>query len=112
MTATEQLSKSSLMQFTGSETWYRHGVNRAVLFTDGAKYVADNGGAHWLLDEIALAQILECKVKAEEFQVWKLAVDLAKPTPRLPWEAGNAREVLSRDIGFPDFPLPKITLCF
>jgi hypothetical protein len=25
-------------------------------FTDGAKHVADAGGAYWLLDEIALAQ--------------------------------------------------------
>jgi hypothetical protein len=41
--------------FTGSETWYRHALNRAVLFTDGAKHVADAGGADWLLDEIALA---------------------------------------------------------
>ena len=36
-------------------TWYRHALNRAVLFTDGAKHVADAGGADWLLDEIALA---------------------------------------------------------
>ena len=39
------LNKSDLMQFTGSEQWYRHGINRKVLFTDGAKHVADAGGA-------------------------------------------------------------------
>ena len=38
---TKTLNKSDLVQFTGSESWYRHGINRAVLFTDGAKYVAD-----------------------------------------------------------------------
>jgi len=38
---TKTLNKSDLRQFTGSENWYRHGINRAVLFTDGAKYVAD-----------------------------------------------------------------------
>jgi uncharacterized protein DUF6876 len=27
-----------------------------VLFTDGAKYVADQAGAYWLINEIALAQ--------------------------------------------------------
>ena len=41
---TKTLNKSDLAQFTGSETWYRHGINRAVLFTDGAKYVADQAG--------------------------------------------------------------------
>jgi hypothetical protein len=38
---------------------------RTILFTDGAKYVADNGGAYWLLDEIAFAQKGEKAVAAE-----------------------------------------------
>ena len=48
--------ESDLDQFTGSENWYRHGLNRNVTFTDGAKYVADEGGAYWLLDAIAICQ--------------------------------------------------------
>ena len=50
------LSKSDLAQFTGSENWYRHGINRNVLYTEGVQYVAEHGGAHWLLDEIAITQ--------------------------------------------------------
>ena len=53
---TKILNKSDLAQFTGTEQWYRHAINRAVLYTDGAKYVADTAGAYWLLDEIALIQ--------------------------------------------------------
>ena len=41
------LDKAQLSQFTGSENWYRHGINRKVTFTDGAKYVADAAGGHW-----------------------------------------------------------------
>jgi hypothetical protein len=52
MTTTKTLTKADLRQFTGSETWWRHGLVRDVLFTDGAKHVADAGGAYWLLDEI------------------------------------------------------------
>jgi len=37
---TKTLSKSDLAQFTGSENWYRHGINRNVLYTDGAHHVA------------------------------------------------------------------------
>lgn len=39
----------------GTETWWRHPLNRNVTYTDGVKYFADNaaGGAHWLLDIIA-----------------------------------------------------------
>ena len=55
----EKLDPAVLAQFTGSEHWYRHGLVRDILFTDGAKYVADQGGAYWLLDEIAIAQRFE-----------------------------------------------------
>jgi hypothetical protein len=64
-----KLNEADLSQFTGSENWYRHGINRSVLFTDGAKYVADQGGAYWLLDEIVLAQRYQKAVAAKEFQV-------------------------------------------
>ncbi len=47
---TKTLNTADLAQFTGSENWYRHAINHAVLFTDGAKYVADQAGAYWLLD--------------------------------------------------------------
>ena len=53
---TKTLSTSDLAQFTGSENWYRHGINRNVLYTDGAQHVAEHGGAYWLLDEIAIIQ--------------------------------------------------------
>ena len=56
MTNAATLSESQLRQFTGSENWYRHGINRSVLYTDGAKFLADQGGAYWLLDIIAIAQ--------------------------------------------------------
>jgi Family of unknown function (DUF6876) len=62
----------NLNQFTGTEQWYRHALNHAVTFTDGAKYVADQAGAYWLLDEIALAQRYQQAASAEPFQVWRL----------------------------------------
>jgi hypothetical protein len=61
-----------MRRFTGSEHWYRHALNRKIVFTDGAKHVADHGGAYWLLDEIALIQPYDKRVAAEEFQVWSL----------------------------------------
>jgi hypothetical protein len=53
--ATKTLTKADLAHFTGSEHWYSHGLVRSVLYTDGARHVAEAGGAYWLLDEIALA---------------------------------------------------------
>jgi hypothetical protein len=106
------LNEADLRQFTGSEHWYRHGLVRSIVFTDGAKYVADQGGAYWLLDEIALAQRGEKAVAAQEFQVWKLKVDLDKSTGILTCEDGNDHEVFRKAILFTDFPADEITLWF
>ena len=106
-----KLDKAELSRFTGSEHWYRHGINRSVLFTDGAKYVADAGGAYWLLDEIALAQRGEKAVAAQEFQVWTLTVN-ADRTARFVCEDGNGNTVFEKAIPFTDFPADTVTLWF
>ena len=111
MMKTARLSERDLRQFTGTENWYRHGINRKVLFTDGAKYVADEGGAYWLLDEIALIQPYDKAVAAEAFQVWKLKVR-ADRTATLTCEDGNDNVVFTKEIAFTDFPLDEITLWF
>ena len=105
------LHKDDLRQFTGSEQWYRHGLVRTVLFTDGAKYVADMGGAYWLLDEIALAQRYKKAVAAEEFQLWRLTVK-DNNTAALVCEDGNGKHVYSKRIGFTDFPLESVELYY
>jgi hypothetical protein len=93
MQDTKKLTAADLRQFTGSEQWYRHALVRDVLFTDGAKYVADQAGAYWLLDEIALAQRYEKTVAGEAFQLWKLKVEPGH-TATLTCEDGNMREAL------------------
>ena len=108
---TKTLNTADLAQFTGSENWYRHGINRRVLFTDGAKYVADHAGAYWLLDEIAIIQPHDKRVAAEEFQVWKLAVN-ADQTGVLTCEDGNDNVVYTKLIEYTDFPIDGITLYF
>jgi hypothetical protein len=65
MQDTKTLTAADLRQFTGTEQWYRHGIVRDVLFTDGAKYVADQAGAYWLIDEIAFAQRGDKQVAGE-----------------------------------------------
>jgi hypothetical protein len=108
---TKTYSRAELSQFTGSENWYRHGLVRSVLFTNGAKYVADSAGAYWLLDEIALAQKAQRAIAAEEFQVWKLTVG-ANQAGILICEDGNDRAVFAKKIEFTDFPAEGVTLYF
>jgi hypothetical protein len=106
-----RLTEADLSQFTGSEHWYRHPLNRNVLFTDGVKYVADQGGAYWLLDSIALAQLSEKSVAAEEFQAWKLSVRPDR-TATLTCEDGNYNVVFTQELEFTDFPVTEVTLWF
>ena len=108
----EQFSPEVMRQFTGSEHWYRHALNRKIVFTDGAKHVADHGGAYWLLDEIALIQPYDKRVAAEEFQVWTLKADVLKHTGTLTCEDGNGNKVFEKALEFTDFPLFEITLWF
>jgi hypothetical protein len=108
---TKTLDKADLRQFTGTEQWYRHGLNRKVLFTDGVKYVADQGGAYWLIDEIAIIQPYNKRVAAEEFQVWKLVVR-PDQTATLTCSDGNGNTVFTKPIEYTDFPLNEITFYF
>lgn len=107
----EKLTKAILSQFTGSENWYRHPINRKVTFTDGAKYVADTAGAYWLLDEIAIIQPYDKRVAAEAFQLWKLTVS-KDSTALLTCDDGNGVIVYTKPIEFTDFPLEEIEFYF
>jgi len=111
MTEQHTLTKADLAQFTGTEYWYRHGLVRSVLFTDGAKYVADAGGAYWLLDEIALAQRFEKRVSGEEFQLWRLTLKKDQAA-LLVCEDGNGKKLFSKSIPYTDFPLDEISFYY
>jgi hypothetical protein len=110
MTA-RSISKRDLAQFTGSENWYRHGINRNVYYTDGAQHVAEHGGAYWLLDEIAIIQPYNKAVAGEEFQVWKLTVHPDR-SATLTCDDGNGGIVFTKEIKYTDFPLDEIVLYF
>ena len=104
-----ELKSEDLGQFTGTENWYRHAINRNLTYTDGVRFVAEHGGAYWLIDEIALAQSRK-EVRAEEFQHWTLTV--TNHTAVLSCGDGNGNTVYSQQISFTDFPLPTINFYF
>jgi hypothetical protein len=106
----KDLKEDDLGQFTGTANWYRHPLVRSIAYTDGAQYVAEHGGAYWLLDIVATMQ-LDKAIRAEAFQVWKLAV---KPdrAGTVTCEDGNGKEVYRQELEFTDFPLPEITFYF
>ncbi|MBL9029641.1 MAG: hypothetical protein JNK42_04145 [Caedimonas sp.] len=98
-------------QFTGREQWFRHGLaRRKVLYTKGAPYVAEHGGAYCLIDEITFNQAVP-KVAAQEFQVWRLSVHDDK-SATLTCDDGNHQIAFTKRIEYTDFPLPEIRFYF
>jgi hypothetical protein len=80
------------------------------------QYLAECGGAYWLIDEILLNQ-QRPKIKKEEFQVWELSrvktSDGHTTTQAiLTCTDGNGGLVWGEAIGFTDFPLLKVKLYF
>lgn len=111
MSQRKTLDPETLAQFTGSTNFYRHRLVREVLYTEGVEYVAETAGAYWLLDEIALAPRYVIPVKAEDFQVWDLKVNVDH-SGLLTCGDGNGRELYATPIPFTHFPSPGIRLFY
>lgn len=110
MTTENSFTADELARFKGTANWYRHPLARAVLYTDGVKFIAERAGGFWLVDEIALSQISEPALKGEEFQVWTLIVENTAAILRC--DDGNDRQLLDKGIGYTDFPEQGIKLYF
>ncbi len=104
------LKKSDLNNFYGTEKWYRHPLFRKFTYTDGVQYVAEHGGAVWLVTDIFAYQGEE-KIKDQPFQVWILKVS-EDQTGVLIAEDGNKKKIFRHELHFTDFPLDEITLWF
>lgn len=106
------LTQADLSQFTGSDTFTKY-MGGTVL-SEGARYVADQAAAYWLMDIIWSWQT-DPKVRAEEFQVWKLKADgdVEKMRPAVvTCDDGNGNVIATQVIRATDFPLTTVTLWF
>ena len=105
-----QTLTAQLAQFTGSETFTRHGLARSVLMTEGVTFLAKHAQAHWLTDAIA-SYLNDARAKEEEFQVWQLSVDGVSRRAVLSMTDGNStKPIITQSLAYTDFPLDAITL--
>lgn len=112
-----------LDNFIGTED--HHKYQFGVFLTDGAKFLAENAQAYWLMDVIASYQF-EPKIarnpRLRQFQLWMLNVgdshEFIKPskgnkavvtcwedTPKI-----GVKPAVKQQISHTDFPLPEIKL--
>lgn len=103
----KKLEQQDLDQFTGTERYYLHWAKK-VKFTDGVKYLAEKGGAFWLIDAIASYQD---NFKKIHFQVWELTVNQTAHTGILTMKEDTNKPILVEQVlEFTDFPLSKVAL--
>ena len=62
-----------LSGFIGSGEFYRHWTGR-LIYTEGIDYLAEQAGAHWLIDLVA-SHLVYPRVQQEPFQLWALKLD-------------------------------------
>jgi len=102
-TATE--IKAELPNFYGTENWYRYSpLFKTILLTDGAKYIADECEAYWLMDVIG--SYLP-KIKGG-FAVAKLTVADNKGRFTLADDDPAGKTFAKQTIEYTDFPLDEI----
>lgn len=92
----------------GTGQFYRH-MLPGILITDGARNLAEECGAYWLLDAIASWQLEPQRIPDPEWQVWQLVLDKDPESTgaMLRVSDGNHQTVDMQQIPFTDFPLPE-----
>lgn len=92
--------KRSLSHFTGTETWWRHALNRNMLYTDGVKFFASNAEACWFLDIVA-TELLPVQWQ-HPFMRIELAVKDEKA--KITVDNGDCLILFEKKIGYTDCP--------
>lgn len=95
--------------YSADDCVYRHPLFRTFLYSSGVRFLAKEAQAYWLLDKIAGMQVSNARIRAEEFQVWKLIVAEDR-SASLSVDDGNGNIVATSQIDFTDFPLTEVKL--
>lgn len=112
LAAMAQEIESYLSGFHCSETYWRHTFRRLV-YTDGAKAMAERCNAYWLIDLIASYQSAKLDRQAGGFQLWTLevtATDGRKSAVATCRCDTDAPPLVRQEIEYTDFPLDAIKL--
>lgn len=92
--------EDDLRHFTGTEHYYRNFTG--LLYTDGIHHLAEQAGAHWLIDLVGSYQP---RLRQVPFQVWELAVnDDCSALVTMREDDGEATKVW-QELDYTDFPL-------
>lgn len=101
-------------QTTGSENFYRHGLYRRLVYTDGVHLMAEKLRAYWLIDAVASHLLTNAALRQEWFQVWTLTLKQPAGATLVATDGDKGdgpRELVRQEIEFTDFPVSFTLWC-
>ena len=111
-----RLTPYNLCQFTGDPERYRHSLARRVIYTEGVKFVAEQGEAYWLIDELAftivggeIQRAGQSDPRILELHFWRLDVNDNSATLTARADS-DVEPFYIKEIPFTDFPLDHIDI--
>lgn len=99
-------ANDTLKQHNCTDNYY--GYTSGMVITDGAKALADDYEAYWLLDVISSYQDTQ-PFRSQDFQVWELK-KLPGDTPVVTCKDGNGKLLVRQDIEYTNFKATTATL--
>lgn len=112
----QTLTQADLAGFCGDFERYRHPLNRSVIYTPGVRYLAEAGGAYWLVDAIAsyfgspeMKKAIKKDYRLESLQFWKL-VKTGDSAVLFAEADSGVKPFITQDIEFTDFPLDEVQI--
>ena len=94
-----------LNHFCGSQQFFRHSLNRKLIYTEGIQYLAEKAMCYWLIDEIALVLLPELLKKFKDhFYSIKLLVS-PDNSAVITADDGNGNIHLTHKVNWTNFPV-------
>ena len=107
-------SLSELFQFTGSEQFFKHGINSKLIYTEGVKYLAEKTGCYWLIDDIACV-LLPYLLKKHNDWFYSIQLLVTESAAVITASDGNGEILINHKVKWSDFPITgepvKFYLC-
>jgi hypothetical protein len=97
------LSLSEFDQFTGSEQFFRLGINSKLIYTEGIRCLAEKARCFWLIDEIA--GMLPYLLKQHHDYFYSLQFLVTGSSGVITVDDGNGNILLNHKIKWTDFPI-------
>jgi len=112
---TQTLTHDDLRQFSGDLDRYRHSLNKRVVYTPGVQFLAERGGAYWLIDAIAsyfgspkMAAATRTDRRLADLQFWRLDVRDDRSAVLTARADSGEQPFVTQEIPFTDFPLDQV----